>query len=43
MLVAGMTDVDATVYEGMRHETLNEIDREKAVGDFLTWLGGLGP
>ena len=43
MLDAGMTDVDATVYEGMRHETLNEIDREKAVGDFLTWLGGLGP
>lgn len=42
MLDAGMTDVETIVYEGMRHETLNEIGREKAVGDFLTWLGNLG-
>lgn len=43
MLDIGMTDVEATVYEGMRHETLNEVDREKAITDFLTWLDNLGP
>lgn len=43
MLDAGMTDVETTVYETMRHETLNEISREKAIGDFLSWLGNLGP
>ncbi len=43
MLDAGMTDVETTVYETMRHETLNEIGREKAIGDFLAWLGNLGP
>lgn len=43
MLDAGMTDVESTVYDGMRHETLNEIGREKAIGDFLAWLGNLGP
>lgn len=43
MLDIGMTDVETTVYEGMRHETLNEVDREKAITDFLTWLDNLGP
>ncbi|MEC9463492.1 MAG: alpha/beta hydrolase [Pseudomonadota bacterium] len=43
MLDIGMTDVETTVYEGMRHETLNEVGREKAITDFLTWLDNLGP
>ncbi len=43
MLDIGMTDVETTIYEGMRHETLNEVDREKAITDFLTWLDNLGP
>ncbi len=43
MLDLGMTDVETTVYEGMRHETLNEVGREKAITDFLTWLDNLGP
>jgi alpha-beta hydrolase superfamily lysophospholipase len=42
MLDAGMTDVETTVYETMRHETLNDVGREKAIGDFLGWLGNLG-
>ena len=41
MLDVGMTDVETTVYETMRHETLNEIGREKAIADFLVWLGNL--
>ncbi|QGG90952.1 alpha/beta fold hydrolase [Agrobacterium sp. MA01] len=43
MLDVGMTDVETTVYDGMRHETLNEIGREKAIADFLAWLGNLSP
>lgn len=43
MLDIGMTDVETTVYEGMRHETLNEVDREKAITDFLAWLDNLAP
>jgi alpha-beta hydrolase superfamily lysophospholipase len=43
MLDAGMTDVETTVYENLRHETLNEIGREKPIADFLAWLGNLGP
>ena len=43
MLDIGMTDVETTVYEEMRHETLNEVGREKAITDFLTWLDNLGP
>ncbi|MBB5278037.1 alpha-beta hydrolase superfamily lysophospholipase [Rhizobium rosettiformans] len=43
MLDIGMTDVETNVYEGMRHETLNEVGREKAITDFLTWLDNLGP
>jgi alpha-beta hydrolase superfamily lysophospholipase len=43
MLDVGMTDVETTVYEAMRHETLNEISREKAIADFSAWLGNLGP
>jgi alpha-beta hydrolase superfamily lysophospholipase len=43
MLDVGMTDVETTVYDGMRHETLNEIGREKPIADFLAWLANLGP
>ena len=43
MLDIGMTDVETTVYEGMRHETLNEVGREKAITDYLTWQDNLGP
>ncbi|MNL87333.1 hypothetical protein D3C87_2164380 [compost metagenome] len=32
-----MTDVSVTIHEGMRHETLNEIGREKATADFAVW------
>lgn len=43
MLDVGMTDVETTVYDGMRHETLNETGREKPIADFLAWLANLGP
>lgn len=43
MLDVGMTDVETTVYETMRHETLNEIGREKAIADFVGWLANLSP
>ncbi|MDQ0421274.1 alpha-beta hydrolase superfamily lysophospholipase [Peteryoungia aggregata LMG 23059] len=42
MLDVGMTDVEILVYDGMRHETLNEIGREKPIADILTWLDNLG-
>ncbi|RKE84282.1 alpha/beta hydrolase [Rhizobium sp. AG855] len=38
MMDAGMTQVTTTIYDEMRHETLNEIGRERAVADFLAWL-----
>ncbi|KQW28876.1 lysophospholipase [Rhizobium sp. Root274] len=38
MMDAGMTQVTTTIYDEMRHETLNEIGREKAISDFLSWL-----
>jgi alpha-beta hydrolase superfamily lysophospholipase len=37
MKARGMTDVSITIHEGMRHETLNEIGREKATADFAAW------
>lgn len=37
MKARGMTDVSVTIHEGMRHETLNEIGREKATADFAAW------
>ncbi|PST22164.1 alpha/beta hydrolase [Mesorhizobium plurifarium] len=33
----GMTDVTIAIQEGMRHETLNEIGREKATEEFAAW------
>ncbi|WEX86216.1 alpha/beta hydrolase [Sinorhizobium garamanticum] len=37
MKARGMTDVTVTIHDGMRHETLNEIGREKAIEDFAAW------
>ncbi|AFL53065.1 alpha-beta hydrolase superfamily lysophospholipase [Sinorhizobium fredii] len=37
MKARGMTDVTVTIYQGMRHETLNEIGRETATEDFVRW------
>ncbi|HXV29758.1 MAG TPA: alpha/beta hydrolase [Sinorhizobium sp.] len=37
MKARGMTDVTTIIHEDMRHETLNEIGREKAVEDFADW------
>ncbi|MCA1367608.1 alpha/beta hydrolase [Bradyrhizobium sp. BRP14] len=37
MKARGMADVTITIHEGMRHETLNEIDREKATEEFAAW------
>ncbi|NRP19774.1 Phospholipase YtpA [Ensifer adhaerens] len=37
MQARGMTNVSVTIHEGMRHETLNEIGREKATADFAAW------
>jgi alpha-beta hydrolase superfamily lysophospholipase len=38
MMDAGMTQVTTTIYDGMRHETLNDIGREQATSDFVSWL-----
>ncbi len=38
MMETGMTHVTTTIYDGMRHETLNEIGREQAISEFLSWL-----
>ncbi len=34
---AGFSDVENTIYKGMRHETLNEIGWEKPAADFAAW------
>lgn len=34
---AGFADIAATIYPGMRHETLNEIGRDQAIADFIAW------
>jgi alpha-beta hydrolase superfamily lysophospholipase len=36
---AGVTDVTCKLYEGARHETLNETCREEVTADLLAWLG----
>ncbi|MCY0096074.1 alpha/beta fold hydrolase [Hoeflea ulvae] len=38
MRKAGFTNVTARVLPGTRHETLNEVDRDEAMADFVTWL-----
>jgi alpha-beta hydrolase superfamily lysophospholipase len=35
---AGLRDVEVKVYEGGRHEILNEINRDEVISDILTWL-----
>ena len=35
---AGVSDVSMQLYEGCRHELLNDICREKVIEDLLTWL-----
>lgn len=35
---AGLTDVTLKVYEGGRHEMLNETNRQEVVADLLAWL-----
>jgi alpha-beta hydrolase superfamily lysophospholipase len=38
MMASGMTQVTTTIYDEMRHETLNEIGRDKPIAEFLAWL-----
>lgn len=38
MEAAGVADVSLKLYEGMRHEILNEIGREEVYQDVLAWL-----
>lgn len=35
---AGLTDVTHRFYEGARHETLNETNRDEVTGDLVRWL-----
>lgn len=37
MKACGMTNVTVAIQDGMRHETLNEIGRERATEDFAAW------
>ena len=40
---AGLVDVTLKVYEGARHEVLNETNRHEVITDLLTWLGQVVP
>ncbi len=35
---AGYTDIDSKLYDGMRHEILNEIDHTRVYEDILNWI-----
>ena len=35
---SGLTNVDITLYEGGRHEMLNEVEREKVFDDIIMWI-----
>lgn len=37
---AGVKDVEVRIYEGMRHEILNERDAQAVYDDVLAWLDG---
>ena len=37
-VAAGYEDVKIKLYEGDRHEILNELDRDVVFDDILTWL-----
>ena len=36
--IAGVRNVTTIIYEGMRHEILNEDERAQPMGDILTWI-----
>lgn len=38
LLKADMTDVELKIYEGMRHEILNEVNKAEVYDDILGWL-----
>lgn len=38
LVAAGLTDVDLKVYEGARHELVNETNRHEFMSDLLAWL-----
>jgi alpha-beta hydrolase superfamily lysophospholipase len=38
---AGLSDVTVRVYDGARHEILNEINRAQVIDDLLQWLQGV--
>jgi alpha-beta hydrolase superfamily lysophospholipase len=38
---AGFTRVAARIYEGARHETLNETNRDQVTADLIAWLDGV--
>lgn len=40
---AGVTDIEMVLYEGGRHEMLNEINREQVYSDLLRWLEKYNP
>ena len=35
---AGVEDLEMQLYEGARHELLNELNREEVYGDILDWI-----
>jgi alpha-beta hydrolase superfamily lysophospholipase len=35
---SGLTDVEAIVYPGARHEVFNETNRDEVVSDLIEWL-----
>ena len=39
----GLTKVELTVYEGARHELLNETNRDEVTRDLIGWLNALIP
>jgi alpha-beta hydrolase superfamily lysophospholipase len=38
---AGLTNIQMKLYEDMRHEILNEIDKEKVYEDILAWINNI--
>ncbi|MFD0868513.1 alpha/beta hydrolase [Paenibacillus residui] len=38
---AGLTNIEMKLYDGMRHEILNEIGREEVYGDILGWMANI--
>ena len=40
MEAMGFSNLTSTVYAGTRHESLNEVNREEVMGDFVAWVEG---